>query len=204
MMCKLNIKKSKTDNFLNSIYSKISHESVLLFDMDGTLVETDYANFLAYKNAIKTVLGFDIEYENKIRFNRAYIKKALKGISFQEYNNILKLKENNYLRYLSKTKLIKNNCLVLNKYHSTHSTILITKSRKQRALATLKYHNLQSKFDHTLFAKDFILESGKCKVKIAVESLNLDIDNILVFENDPQEFKDAIEQGIPTNNIILI
>jgi beta-phosphoglucomutase len=30
----------------------IQADSVLFFDMDGTLIDTDYANFLSYKKAI--------------------------------------------------------------------------------------------------------------------------------------------------------
>ena len=34
---------------------RIKADSILFFDLDGTLVDTDYANFLSYKKAIEFV-----------------------------------------------------------------------------------------------------------------------------------------------------
>lgn len=43
-----------TTNFLSSV---ISDDTVLFFDLDGTLIDTDYANYLAYEKAIQTIAG---------------------------------------------------------------------------------------------------------------------------------------------------
>ena len=50
--------------FLNAI--KIDIDNILLFDMDGTLINTDYANFLSYKYAIQKVCGSQINIKSQI------------------------------------------------------------------------------------------------------------------------------------------
>ena len=51
----------------------IKKDTVLFFDMDGTLVDTDYANFLAYQQAISEIVESDlnIEYDSNFRLNRS-------------------------------------------------------------------------------------------------------------------------------------
>lgn len=41
----------------------IKKDTVLFFDMDGTLVDTDYANFLAYQQAISEIVESDLNIE---------------------------------------------------------------------------------------------------------------------------------------------
>ena len=52
-----------------SFIDVIKKDTVLFFDMDGTLVDTDYANFLAYKQAISETVKFDfnVEYDSNFR-----------------------------------------------------------------------------------------------------------------------------------------
>ena len=54
----------------------IKKDTVLFFDMDGTLVDTDYANFLAYQQAISEIVESDlnIEYDSNFRLNRSSLK----------------------------------------------------------------------------------------------------------------------------------
>ena len=39
----------------------INSDTVLFFDMDGTLIDTDFANFLSYQEAIKSVMQSETE-----------------------------------------------------------------------------------------------------------------------------------------------
>jgi hypothetical protein len=50
----------------------ITTDKILFFDMDGTLVDTNLANFSAYKNAVDSVLQTEtnLVYNPEIRFNR--------------------------------------------------------------------------------------------------------------------------------------
>ena len=187
-----------------NIDRKIKKHTVLFFDLDGTLVDTNFANFLSYKKAIQTVINSetDIPYNPNERFNRASIKRVISNLTETEYEKIVQQKEENYIENLSQTKL---NILVsdiLIQYSKTNKTILVTNCREDRALMTLNHHNLTDKFSNLFFRQVSDNEKRINKYKNAISSLNLPTQTIIVFENEKQEIEDAILAGISINNIL--
>ncbi len=135
---------------------KITKDNILLFDMDGTLVDTNLANFLSYKTALDSFykLKKKIKYNPNQRFNRKTLKTIVPNLSENKYQQIIQLKEKNYKKYLHKTKLNKKTTNILIKFYKTNRTVLVTNSRKDRALMTLNYHNLTDKFDDLIFRQN--------------------------------------------------
>jgi len=43
--------------------TKVSEKTIFLIDLDGTLVDTDYANYLAYHYAIKKIFEIELSYD---------------------------------------------------------------------------------------------------------------------------------------------
>lgn len=182
---------------------KINSDTVLFFDMDGTLVDTNFANFLSYKEAIKSIIKTDeeIQYIPNERFNRSTLKKIIPNLSEDDLEKIIKQKERNYNKNINHTKLNKIITDVLIKYSKTNKTVLVTNCRKDRAILTLKYHKLFDEFSNILYRQ--ISDNGNHinKYKNAIENLSLSAENIIVFENEKDEINDAILAGIPTRNI---
>jgi len=85
----------------------ITADKVLFFDLDGTLVYTDYANYKAYKKAIQIVTMNEIciFYNKNERFNRDVLKRIIPGLSEREFKKIVILKEEFYKEYLCETSL---------------------------------------------------------------------------------------------------
>jgi len=182
----------------------INRDSVLLFDMDGTLIDTDFANFLSYKKAIQSVFQIDqeIQYIPNERFNRAKLKQIAPKLTETELERIIQLKEENYKENLTQTKLNKSVADILIQYSKTNKTVLVTNCREDRALITLNYHNLTNKFSDVFFRQ--ISENGNRinKYQNAIESLSLSVKTVIIFENEKAEIDDAILAGILINNII--
>ena len=184
----------------------INENDILFFDMDGTLVDTDFANFLSYKKAIQSFIQSEneneIEFNPNDRFNRASLKIAVPNLTETEYEKIIQKKEELYKEHLSKTKLNKSVVDILLKHHKTNKTVLVTNCREDRALMTLNYHNLTDKFSNIFFRK--ISENGKRinKYKNAISSLSLSAQTVIVFENEKSEIEDAILAGISINKIL--
>lgn len=65
------------NKILETLPQRIDKQHVLFFDMDGTLIDTNYANYLSYTQAIQQVLKTesDISYAPDIRFTRMHLKK---------------------------------------------------------------------------------------------------------------------------------
>lgn len=193
-------------NQRNDIYIKINADTVLFFDLDGTLVDTDFANFISYQDAIQSIIKTDeeIQYIPNERFNRATLKKLIPNLSEENLRKIIRQKELNYKDNINQTKLNKFVTQILNKYSKTNKTVLVTNCRKDRAILTLEYHKLTDKFSHILYREISENENHINKYKNAINSLSLSAKTVLVFENEKTEIDDAILAGISINNIFIL
>ncbi|PJC40170.1 MAG: hypothetical protein CO043_00210 [Parcubacteria group bacterium CG_4_9_14_0_2_um_filter_48_40] len=196
----------KGDNVLQELKQKISNKNILFFDMDGTLVDTNYANFLSYKKAIESVTQskIKISYNSNKRFNREVLKSVIPNLSEAEYEKITQKKERHYKDFLSEIRLNKLVEDILLKYSKTNECVLITDCRKDRALMTLDYFNLTDKFNNIFYRQ---LDSNKTKInkyKKPISCLSISPKEVIVFENEEFEIADAMIAGIPDKNIISI
>lgn len=177
--------------------NEVNTDSVLFFDMDGTLVDTNYANFLSYKKAIELVKrsNLNIAYDSTGRFNRSLLKKTIPGLTDTELEMIISEKEKCYNDFLSETYLNSKIADILYKYFKTNKTVLVTNCRKDRALATLNYHGLSEMFSD-LFFRQFEDNMRFNKFQNAISALDISPNLIIAFENEKIEIADAKEAGI--------
>ena len=187
----------------NEIIQKINSNSILFFDLDGTLIETDYANYLSYKDAIKKIKDIEITFNQNKRFDRSCLFQAIPNLSNLDAELIIKLKEENYPENLSFTKLNSIPFEILKKYCKTNTTVLVTNCRKERAKITLEHHNVLDCFAHVFYGT-FRDEKKINKFQTTIENLNISPKSVIVFENDENEIIDAISVGIPKENTISL
>jgi len=186
---------------MKNIY--INKKNILLFDLDGTLIHTDKANFLSYQEAIRIIKGLDIRflYKSKFRFTRKSLYDTIPLLKKEEYQKIIKLKRSLYNKYLNQTKI--NNIILetIKKFSKTNKIILVTNSSKKRAISILKYHGLINLFDYKFFKEDYKNKQIN-KFKYVLEFLKLNPIKVIIFENEEIEIKKAIYLKIPSENII--
>lgn len=181
---------------------KITANKILFFDLDGTLVDTNLANFLSYKKAILSVTKSDhnLTYNPDKRFNRSILKFDVPNLTETEYERIIREKEEYYNDFLHETKLNTATVDILIKYSKTNKTVLVTNCRKDRAVATLKHFELLNKFSE-IFCREFSDNDKKInKFQNAIIKLGIPPNQVIVFENEDTEIADALKAEISIIN----
>lgn len=184
----------------------ITIDTILFFDMDGTLIDTDYANFLSYKKAIHSVTnnGLELTYNSLNRFNRSFLKIALPNLTQVDYENIIQKKEEYYKDFLSETKLNQGIANVLLKYSNTNKTVLVTNCRKDRALMTLNHFGLTEKFDEIFYRQISYNNARINKFTNAIIKLGIPPKLIVAYEFEEIEIACAKEAGIEIINPLIV
>lgn len=183
----------------------ISNKDVLFFDFDGTIAFTDDANFIAYKHAIKTVIGVNINNYSLChdRIDRKILKEIFPDIKATNLIKIIALKEeiyNDFLPLVSPNKYLVD---LLNNYRNTNPIILVTNCRKKRLYDSLKYLNLLDRFDYLFYQEKFEKFSSN-KYSAAISYLKIEPENIVVFENENVEMCNAKNAWIKSEKIYIV
>lgn len=193
------------EKIIQDFDGKITSDLVLFFDMDGTLLDTNLANFLSYNKAIQSVvnLNHNLTYNHNKRFNRSILKNVLPNLTDEEYEKIVHEKEEFYNDFLNEINIISETAEILIKYSKTNKTVLVTNCRKERAMKILKHFGLFDKFSN-IFYREFGANGEKVnKFQNAILKLGIPPNLIIAFENEESEIADAYKSGItiinPTN-----
>lgn len=184
--------------------SSFGLNNILFFDMDGTLVDTDYANYLAYHQAIELVVGQkkSVPFNERTRFDKRTLVKFYPQLSNEEYQAIIQLKDKFYENFLSETRLNEDLVRALRHASDKQQTVLVTNANRARAMLTLQHHGIVDYFNQLFF--------GECSVNVsskyenALHLLCVDADEVIIFENDLNEITKALKLGIKQQNIIHI
>jgi beta-phosphoglucomutase len=175
---------------------------ILLFDLDGTLIDTNLANYYSYQVSIKRILDDNLSrpYDPNDRFTRDTLRKLYPSLSDVTFNKIIKEKNKRYEDFLPATRMMPLIVEILKKYSLSHSTVLATNCREGRAIATLKFHGLLNHFRQKYFYEQIGTE-GMNKFVFVISTLRIQPENIIVFEDDLDEIKLAFTAGISKQKI---
>ena len=172
-----------------------------IFDLDNTLIYSDAANNLAYKDAVKTVINKDLDTACG-RITRSYISERYPNITANQLSKIIKEKGKSYAKYFELT--LQNVALlnILKHLSATNNrTILMTYSGRERACQLLDFYGIDKYFSEKYYKEDF---GNKSKYKFATDILSIDSRKIVLFENETEGCREAINDGFAAHNIIKI
>ena len=185
---------------------QFNSNSVLLFDLDGTLVHTDEANNAAYLLAIKEILGLDVknQLQSFLRVTREKLSFVLPQATVEQIEQIIAFKEKCFTRFLSCTHVNLELLSVLKEFQTRNRLILITRSQGERAFAVLKYHDLHNYFHDIIFQFQDSSSRWRSKIPQLLKDKNYNLQDLYLFENEEGERADALKNGLKTNQIIIV
>lgn len=174
-------------------------------DLDGTLVDTDYANYLAYRRAvIKVTRGmYDVEFSNE-RLNRESLEKRLPSLTATQLELITSLKSEYFNRCLSETRLNTELADLITSHYGKNPIILVTCCREMRAVEVLKHHKLLECFTRMICREVLLLGKSSNKYENAITLMGASREAILIFEDDDIGIEQAIIAGVPTGNVYRV
>ena len=183
--------------------NRISPRITILCDMDGTLVDTDYANYLSYRRAIKEVTHgkHDVQFNPDKRFSREDLQEIVPQLCDAEYESIVLLKAKHFSSYLSETKLNSALADIIRKYSKTNETVLVTNCREERAIETLQYHKILESFTRVLCRDNSSGKGAVNKFENAMTLLGVSPDAVFVFENEIADVEKAVIAGVPRESV---
>lgn len=183
-------------------WSKCKLADVIVFDLDGTLIDSDNANLLSYEAAIMNVMSRKVQINlvPGIRMTRQILPEIIPGIGIKQINEIVAQKELMYPQYLSRT-IVNAPLIDIIEKSKNKKIILATNSRRSRADMLLDYHGLAGKF-----LKKFYMDANNSRGKYTriMPEIQKEGESIVVFENDAEEIDLAITYGIKLEEIINV
>jgi len=173
-----------------------------LFDLDGTIVDTHRANFLAYEKSIKNITNTTVDdsLSELIRAGESsisFLPKVIPGISDDTMREINSEKQRIYPEHLHESVLNEFLSTFLSQMFQHYTTVLVTTAKKNNALSVLKHHKLEGYFTHMIFGDD--VENMKPSPDAylrALEITGLQKNEVLAFEDSEKGIEAANAAGI--------
>jgi len=179
---------------------------LVLCDMDGTLIDTDYANYLSYRRAIADIMlqTQELEFNSGKRLNRVGLRERLPRLTDDQYNKIISLKTEYYSEYLPETRVNTTLADFIRKCSGTYETVLVTCCRERRARETMQYHNILECFSRLICWEALTASGLSNKYTNALNLLGANPTTTIVCENGTIDIERAILAGVPRENIISV
>ena len=175
----------------------IQQNKIAVFDLDGTLIETDAANSAAYHAAMRKY-GVDV-FGVYGRVTAAVIRQILSDNCKDDVDAIIDEKVASYCHELWRTRLgpAANDleCVMVERA-VFDKVVLLTDSSERRAMETLNCHSLAGCFD------EIVCNGGQGnKYDNYFRTFDSDPAACVVWENEDGQIKSAIAAGVKMENI---
>lgn len=171
------------------------------FDLDGTLVNTYQADYLAYRDAIQEVLGINIAEAEfaKTHGQEMHQKLALlaPGTSQVDAKKVAIAKKQHYKKYLHLTEPNGELIAFLAQFAEHHAMVLVSTAKRDNGLRVLRKHNLEQYFSHMIFGDEVTHSKPHPEsYLIGLQKTGLKAEQVLAFEDSQAGIASAEAAGI--------
>jgi len=177
-----------------------------IFDMDGTLFNTNDINYYAYKEALdKYNVSIDYDYYCKFCNGRHYTVfiPPLVDNNKAIVEDIHKIKKEAYSKYLEKVKINNKLIDIIKSIKKDYKIAIVTTASKKNTNEILEYTKTQKLFDLILTAEDIKEPKPDPEGFIkAMKYFNVKSDDCMIFEDSDVGIESALQTGSSVFRII--
>lgn len=170
-----------------------------IFDMDGTLYNTNDINYYAYKEALDRYnVNLDYNYYCNYCNGRHYTVfiSSMVNNDNEKIEDIHYIKKNAYSKYLDKVIVNEHLFNIINSIKKDYKIILVTTASKKNTMEILEYTNKKDLFDLILTADDINNPKPDPEgFNKAIEYYNANPKNCIIFEDSDVGIEAALKTG---------
>ena len=176
----------------------------LLFDLDGTLAETDSVHYPTWAELLRPH-GYDVDrafFQEKIsgRLNPDIVADLLPDLSEEEGRAMIEAKEADFRERAATLKPLPGLIEFVERGRALGLRVaLVTNAPKENVLAVLGALGLDEAFETVVLADEVgIGKPDPAPYRAALDALNVGSEEALVFEGSPSGIASSVGAGIPT------
>lgn len=184
-------------------------EFAILFDLDGTLVDTDKIYCYVWNDLLKKYnINCNIEFFNnfiKGKNDSMFLKYLIPNINDSDIINISKKKDKLFIDFIKNNnpEILIEGAFEFIKTYKNHNIAIVTSCNKESAQFILNYTNINNYINLLVSADDCINHKPHPEPYLkAIEYFNLEKNKYIIFEDSFSGFKAAYNSGVP--NICII
>lgn len=179
----------------------------LLFDLDGTLADTDSVHLLAWAKVLEPH-GYEVTqdfYQDRIsgRSDPQIVSELLPNLSPKESRSVVEARDADFRERIEALEPLSGLLHLITKGREKGMGIsLVTNASRENVLAVLRVLGLDDAFDPVILADD--VGAGKpdpAPYRAALEALGISADEAVAFEDSPTGIASSVDAGIPTVGI---
>ena len=170
-----------------------------IFDMDGTLFNTNEINYYAYKEAFeKYDICIDYEYYCNYCNGRHYkvFVTPLLNHDKEKIEDVHNIKKVAYSKYLNKVKVNEHLFNIIEKIKGEYKIALVTTASKKNTDEILEYTNKTDLFDLILTSEDVKMPKPNPEgFFLAMSKYNVEPNDCIIFEDSSVGIEAARKTG---------
>lgn len=171
------------------------------FDLDGTLVNTYKADFLAYRDAVREVTGAELAEDEYAALHGmeigAKLARLVPELTDEQVAAIRRSKKGHYKKYLHLTE--SNSTLVqfLEQFAPHQHCVLVTTAKRENATDVLRQHQLERFFTEIITGDDVANHKPDPEsYLLALQKTGLRPEQVVAFEDSKSGIQSAEAAGI--------
>jgi len=170
-----------------------------IFDMDGTLYNTNDVNYFSYCESLKEFdVSLDYDYYCDYCNGRSYkvFIPELVNNDLEKIEKVHNLKKEYYSKYLDKVKINEHLFNIISSIKKDYKIILVTTASKKNTYEILDYTNKTQLFDLILTGEDVKQPKPDPEgFNLAISKYNANPKDCIIFEDADVGIEAAIKTG---------